>query len=248
MAAADPRRFHGARGCKIRGAKAHAVHARRRGRDGLNVIDAFRSFQDGVDENRLLHPVLGFKLGKELIEIVNVPGAVDLRQHDDVELITHRADDLADVIERPRRIERIDPRPQSGGAEIASLRHGDKSRARRLLGVGGNGVFQIAQDNVDLRDQLRHFGSDFFDVRRHEMDHPLEPQRQVAQRRRRTNSQGLKKIARQFHFRNPIQPLGAEKRAAPYTISPRISFGCDAAGITPSRISARRNGPMRSTK
>ena len=33
-----------------------------------------------------------------------------------------------------------------------------------------------------------------------------------------------------------------------HTISPRISRGCEAAGVTPSRISARRSGPMRSTR
>jgi hypothetical protein len=33
-----------------------------------------------------------------------------------------------------------------------------------------------------------------------------------------------------------------------HTISPRIRRGCEAAGATPSRIKARRSGPMRSTK
>jgi hypothetical protein len=37
-------------------------------------------------------------------------------------------------------------------------------------------------------------------------------------------------------------------RCKPYTISPRINFGCEAAGVMPSRIMARRNGPMRSTR
>ena len=74
-----------------------------------------------------------------------------------------------------------------------------KPGARRLLGVGRNGVLEIAEHDVDLRHQLRHFGAHFLDMRRHEMDHALEPQRQLAQRRRRADRQWLEEIARQFH-------------------------------------------------
>ena len=80
-----------------------------------------------------------------------------------------------------------------------AFRHGDEARARRLLGVGRNGVFEIAEHDVDLGDQLRHFGAHLLDMRRHEMNHALEPQRQFAQRRRRADRQRFEKIARQFH-------------------------------------------------
>ena len=85
-----------------------------------------------------------------------------------------------------------------------ALRHGDEAGARRLLGVGGNGVFEIAEHDVDLRDELRHFGAQLLDVRRHEMDHALEPTGKLAQRRGRADRERLEEIARQFHFRNPI--------------------------------------------
>ena len=62
--------------------------------------------------------VLGLELGEQLIEIMDVPCAFDLRQHDDVELLADRGDDLANVVEHPGRIERVDAGPQSGGAEI----------------------------------------------------------------------------------------------------------------------------------
>ncbi len=70
-------------------------------------------------------------------------------------------------------------------------RHGDEAGARRLLGVGRNGVFQIAEHHVDLLDKFRHLGAHLLDMRRHEMDHPLEPQRQFAQRRRRADRKRL---------------------------------------------------------
>ena len=76
-----------------------------------------------------------------------------------------------------------------------------KPCARRLLGVGRNGVLEIAEHHVDLPDQLRHLGGDLLDVRRHEMDHALEPDRQLAQRRRRADRQRLKELARQLHVR-----------------------------------------------
>ncbi len=53
----------------------------------------------------------GLELGQQLVEIMDIPRALDLGQHDDVELIADGGDDLDDIIERPRRIERIDPGP-----------------------------------------------------------------------------------------------------------------------------------------
>ncbi len=84
-----------------------------------------------------------------------------------------------------------------------ALRHGDEAVARGLLGVDRDGVFEIAEHDVDLRDQLRHLGAHLLDVRRHEMDHALEPHRQFAQRRRRADGQRLEEIARQFHAAYP---------------------------------------------
>ena len=75
----------------------------------------------------------------------------------------------------------------------------DEARARRLLGVGRDGVFEIAEHDVDLRDQFRHLGAHLLDVRRHEMDHALELDRQFPQRRRRADRERLEEIARQFH-------------------------------------------------
>ena len=142
---------------------------------------------------------LRLELGEQLVEIVDVPRPLDLGQHDDVELVADRADDLDDVVEHPGRIERVDARPQAGRAEVVRLRHRDEARARRLLGVGRDRVLEIAEHHVDLRDQLRHLGAQLLDVRRHEMDHALELDRQLAQRRRRADRERLEEIARQLH-------------------------------------------------
>src|SRR5579863_3835820 len=85
------------------------------------------------------------------------------------------ADDFANVVEHPWRIERIDAGPQSGFAELATLRHGDKAISCGRLAVGGDRVLQIAEHDVDLGHQFRHFGAHFLDMWGHEMNHALEP-------------------------------------------------------------------------
>src|SRR5262249_35093101 len=67
---------------------------------------------------------------------MDVPGSLDLRQHDHVELCADRADDLDHVVEHPRRIERIDPRPQTGCAEIVCLGQRDDARPAALASAG----------------------------------------------------------------------------------------------------------------
>jgi hypothetical protein len=199
MAAADARRLHGARGGEVGGAEAHAVHARRRGRDRRNIVDPLRRLQDGVDEDRFLHAMPGFELGEQLVEIMDIPGALDLGQHDHVELGADRGHDLDDVVQAPWRVERVDPGPQAGGAEVMRLRHRDEAGARRELGVRRHRVLEIAEHDVDLGDQLAHLGAHLLDMRRHEVDHALKPDRQFAQRRGRADRQRLVEIARKLH-------------------------------------------------
>ena len=79
------------------------------------------------------------------------------------------------------------------------LRQRDESGARRELGVGRHCVLEIAEHDVDLRDQLGDLGPHLLDMRRHEMDHAFELDRQLAQRRRRADRQRLVEIARQLH-------------------------------------------------
>ena len=206
MAAADPRRLHRAGGGEIGRAETDAVHARRGAGDVGDVVDALGGLEDGVDEDRFFDGVLGFELRQKLIEIMDVPGAFDLRQHDDVELLADRGDDLRNIVEHPRRIERVDARPQSGLAEIATLGHGDEAISCGRFGVRRNRVLQIAEHHVDLMHQLGHPRAHFLDMRRHEMDHALELERQFAQRRRRPDREGFEEIARQFHADDPAAP------------------------------------------
>ncbi len=196
---------------------------------------------------------------------MDVPRALDFGQHDHIELLPDGGDDLTNVVEHPRRIERVDPGPQAGLAVVATLRHGYEAASRSLLGVGRDRILQVAEHHVDLMHQFRHFGADLLDMRRDKVDHPLEPQRQVTHRRWRADRERLKKVTRQLHATTPQPTITKGRmngRASPsrfsrqsclgngihHTISPRIRRGCEATGITPSRITARRSGPIRSTR
>ena len=154
MAAADPRGLHAARGRQVGGPQAHAVHARARSGDRRDVVDAFRRLENGMDQDRLGQDVLGLELRQQLVEIVDVPGAFDLRQHDHIELGAGGRHDLQDVVERPGRVERVDAGPQPGLAVVVGPGHRDETAPRRRLGVGGNGVLEVAEHDVDLRDQI----------------------------------------------------------------------------------------------
>ena len=95
-------------------------------------------------------PASRFELRQKLIEIVNVPRPFDLRQHDDVELVADGRDDLQQIVERPGAVERVDAGPEAGVAEIVRGGHFDEAAPRSFFGVGGNGVFQIAEHHIDL--------------------------------------------------------------------------------------------------
>src|SRR4029077_10103902 len=101
----------------------------------------------------------------------------------------------------------VHPRPQAGLAEIVLLRHGDEARARRFFSISWDRIFQIAENDVDLADELRHTRPHFLDMRRHEVDHALEPDRQLAQRRRRSDRKRLEKIWRGVSASLPLQRL-----------------------------------------
>ncbi len=189
MATADARRFHAAGGRKISRAEAHAVHARARRGDGFDVLHAFGGFKNGVDQDRFWQRVLGFELREELVQVVDVPRPFDLRQHDHVELAADGRHDLENVVERPGRVERIDARPQSRLAVVEGAGHGDEALPCRDLGVGRDGVLEIAEHDVHLGDQIADAGADLLVVRRDEMHHALQPHGQLAEGGRRAGGE-----------------------------------------------------------
>ena len=83
-----------------------------------DIVDALRRLQDRMHEDRLLHAMARLQQGQVLVDEMNVPGPLDLRDHHHVELVADLGDDAGEVVEQPRRVQRIDAHPEAGGAEI----------------------------------------------------------------------------------------------------------------------------------
>ena len=143
-----------------------------------------------MDQDRLCNFVLSFKLRQELVEIMDVPRAFDFRQHDDINLVAGVCDDLGDVVEHPRRVQAVDARPQSCGAEIKVARHGDEAFARGFLFANRDRVLEIAEHDIDLRNRVLQLGADLLVVGRDEVDHALNTNGQCAVRLRCPDSEG----------------------------------------------------------
>ena len=92
MPAADPRGLHPPRGGEVGRAEAHPLHARAGGGDLLQVDDALRGLEDRVDQDRPLEAGLRLELGQQPVDVVDVPGALDLGDHHDLELVADLAD------------------------------------------------------------------------------------------------------------------------------------------------------------
>ena len=62
----------------------------------------WRGLEDRVDEDRLLEAGLGLELREQAVDVVDVPRALDLRDHDHVELVADLGDERREVVEHPR--------------------------------------------------------------------------------------------------------------------------------------------------
>src|SRR6185436_17857252 len=125
VAAAHPCGLHAPGGGQVGGAEAHALHPGAGGGDLLHVGDTERRLEDGVDEQRAADPGPGFQLGQEAVHEVDVPGPLDLGDHDDVELVADLAHHLGQVVEHPGRVEAVDPGPQLGVTQVHLPAHPD---------------------------------------------------------------------------------------------------------------------------
>ncbi len=125
-----------------------------------------------MHEDRLADAGLGLELREQAVDVVDVPGALDLRDHDHVELVADLGDERRQVVEHPGALERVDPGPQLRVAEVDLVGDLDQALAGGDLVVDRDRVLEVAQQDVGL---LGHVG----DLGRHllvrgveEVDHP----------------------------------------------------------------------------
>ncbi len=114
-----------------------------------------------VEHDRALDAGLRLELGEQAVHVVDVPRTLDLRDHDHGELVADLGDDLRDVVEHPRRLERVDAHPQGGVAEVDVAADGDEALAGGLLALDRHGVLEVAEQDVDLPRDVGRLGTIF---------------------------------------------------------------------------------------
>ena len=147
--------------------------------------------EDRVDEDRPLDAGLRLELGEEPVDVVDVPGALDLRDHDHVELVADLGDERGQVVEDPGALERVDAGPELRVAEVDLLGDLDEALAGGDLLVDRDGVLEVAEQDVGLLGHVR-------DLRRHllvrgveEVDHPRGAEGDFEHRIGRADGEGL---------------------------------------------------------
>ena len=95
-------------------------------------------------------PGLRLELGEQAIDVVDVPGALDLGHHHHLEHVADLGHQRRQVVEHPGALERVDPGPERGLAEVGLLRRLDQAGPRRLLAVDRDRVLEVAEQDVGL--------------------------------------------------------------------------------------------------
>src|SRR3546814_13385531 len=72
-------------------------------------------------------------LCEEAVDVVDVLGPLDLRDHDPVELVADRRHQAHEVVEHPGRVEGVDSGPQLGVAEVGPGGEAHEALAGGLL-------------------------------------------------------------------------------------------------------------------
>src|SRR5262249_42215864 len=118
VSAAHARRLHAARRRQVGGTEADALQARAGRADLLDVGHTLGGLEDRVHEDGTIDAVLALELRQQTVDVVDVPGALDLRDHHDLEAVADGSHQGGDVVQAPRAVEAVHPRPERGAPEI----------------------------------------------------------------------------------------------------------------------------------
>ena len=99
VAATDAGRLHPTVGGEVGRTEGEALHPGRGAADLLDVDHAARGLEDRVHQDRPLQPGLGLELGEQPVDVVDVLGALHLRDHHHVELVADLGDQGGQVVE-----------------------------------------------------------------------------------------------------------------------------------------------------
>ena len=133
------------------------------------------------------------ELRQQPVDVVDVLRSLDLGDHHHIELVADLRDGGRDVVEHPRRVERVDPRPELGVRMVPRLADLDEAGTGVVLLRSRNGVLEVGEQHVDRRGDVRHLGDHLRVVRRQEVDHAGRAERDLADRLGAPIANGRKK-------------------------------------------------------
>ncbi len=152
-----------------------------------------------MDEERPLHLVPCFELREQAVGVVDVPRSFDLGDHDHLETPADLADEPGDVVEEPRTVEAVEPRPEGRAAEVDVAANLHQAFARLDLPVGRDGVLEVAEEDVRLRGDLGELGRHLRIGRVEKVDAARGFQRNLAHRLRGAEGERFEEVARAAH-------------------------------------------------
>ena len=153
-----------------------------------------------MDQDRALEPRASLELRQQSIDIVDVPGPFDLRDHHHVELVADLGHQRGDVVEHPRRLEAVDPRPQLRLAEVDVTTDAQQPLARCLLAIDRHGILEVAEQDVHRRRDVGHLRDHFLVGEVEEVDHPRWPERDLQHWRRCADREWFSEVAGVSHW------------------------------------------------
>src|SRR5919108_653347 len=172
-----------------------------------------RGREDGVDEYRPLQARLGLELRQEPVDEVDVPGALDLRDHDHLDAVSDLGDDPRQIVQDPWALEGVHPRPEGGLAEVHLAADRDQALACRLLAVERHGVLEVAEEDVDGRRDLGRLRDHLLVREVKEVDHPRGLEGDLAERLRRPDGERPEEVSGVAHGAGQdTAPLGLRAR------------------------------------
>ena len=199
VAAAHAGGLHAPVGGEVCRPQRKALHAGGGGADLLHVGHTPGRLEDRMHENGLGETGLGFELGEETVHVVDVLGALDLGDHDDVERRAGFEHGGGEIVEAPGRVERVDPGPELRVTEVGGLGDVYQPRASGFLVRRGHPVFEVGQDHVDRGNDVGQLADHLGVRRREEMDHPRRPKRDLPDRIGRPDGERAEEVLRVAH-------------------------------------------------
>ena len=121
--------------------------------------------------------MLRFQLGQQAVDVMDVPRPLHLGHHHHIQLISDLRNHREKVVQDPGAVQAVDARPEGRVAKIVGQRDFDEAVPGGLLIGRRDGVFEVAEQDIHLGDDLGHFRPHLLDLRGKEVDHAVRPRR-----------------------------------------------------------------------